>query len=406
MNEKFVITGGKPLTGTVSISGAKNVAVAILPATILAKGVCTIENLPQISDVRLLLNILKELGAKIEVLDTASGSIRIDTSEVNTCHATSQLMTRLRASYYFVGAFLGLCNEAEALLPGGCAIGKRPIDLHIKGFEALGAKVEIENASLLASAKELNGADIYLDQASVGATINIMFAACMANGRTTITNAAKEPHVVDVANFLNRMGASIRGAGTDTIRIRGVKKMHGCSYSVIPDQIEAGTFMLAAAATKGDVIVQNLIPVHMEALTTKLIEMGVDIEFLVVLLAFGLDNRHIFAYDLVNLRHQSRVICVLALYLQLIIDFANSIFVTMCFRRNFALLNVLKHSEKLTCLNLKTLLNIIGCAHSIRTCFYQSKLCKIIRIDHRLQGELLFRHIRFNSFDRVLNFCN
>lgn len=277
MNEKFVITGGKPLSGTVSISGAKNAAVAILPATILAKGVCTIENLPQISDVRLLLNILKELGAKIEVLDTASGSIRIDTSEVNTCHATSQLMTRLRASYYFVGAFLGLCNEAEALLPGGCAIGKRPIDLHIKGFEALGAKVEIENASLMASAKELNGADIYLDQASVGATINIMFAACMANGRTTITNAAKEPHVVDVANFLNRMGANIRGAGTDTIRIRGVKKMHGCSYSVIPDQIEAGTFMLAAAATKGDVIVQNLIPVHMEALTTKLIEMGVGI---------------------------------------------------------------------------------------------------------------------------------
>lgn len=278
MNEKFVITGGKPLTGSVNVSGAKNAAVAILPATILARGVCTIENLPQIDDVKFLLQILEELGAKVESLGYES--VRIDTSEVDldgNATANSQLMTRLRASYYFVGAYLGLCKKAAALLPGGCAIGRRPIDLHIKGFETLGAEVKIEQASLIAKAERLIGTEIYLDQVSVGATINIMLAACRAEGVTTITNAAKEPHVVDVANFLNKMGANIRGAGTDTIRIRGVKKMHGCSYSVIPDQIEAGTFMIAAAATNGDVTVQNIIPVHMEALTTKLIEMGVGI---------------------------------------------------------------------------------------------------------------------------------
>ncbi len=277
MSEKFIITGGNPLRGSVSVSGAKNAAVAILPATVLAQGITIIENLPQIDDVRLLLKILKELGAEIEEY---GNSVKIDTTNVNTSRAMSPMMARLRASYYFVGAFLSAFGEAEALLPGGCSIGRRPIDLHIKGFKALGAEVKlsIKNSSLTAKAEKLKGTEIYLDQVSVGATINIMLAACKAEGTTTITNAAKEPHVVDVANFLNKMGAKIRGAGTDTIRIRGVQKMHGCSYSVIPDQIEAGTFMLAAAATNGDVTVQNVIPVHMEALTTKLIEMGVGIE--------------------------------------------------------------------------------------------------------------------------------
>ena len=276
MSDKFVINGGIPLKGTVTISGAKNAAVAILPATLLSRGLCIIDNLPMIDDVKFILDILKELGAEVTIDENQV--VSIDTSNANTYKATSPLMTRMRASYYFVGVFLALYGKAEALLPGGCAIGRRPIDLHIKGFESLGANVEIRDASLIAEAEHLHGADIYLDQVSVGATINIMLAACMAEGTTFISNAAKEPHVVDVANFLNKMGANIRGAGTDTIRIRGVKKMHGASYSVIPDQIEAGTYMIAAAATKGDVVVQNIIPVHMEALTNKLIEMGVKIE--------------------------------------------------------------------------------------------------------------------------------
>ncbi len=276
MSDKFVINGGIPLKGTVTVSGAKNAAVAILPATLLSRGLCVIDNLPMIDDVKFILDILKELGAEVTIDDNQV--VSIDTSNVNTFRAVSTLMTRMRASYYFVGVFLALYGKAEALLPGGCAIGRRPIDLHIKGFESLGAKVEIRDASLIAETDYLHGADIYLDQVSVGATINIMLAACMAEGTTFISNAAKEPHVVDVANFLNKMGANIRGAGTDTIRIRGVKIMHGASYSVIPDQIEAGTYMIAAAATKGDVIVQNIIPVHMEALTNKLIEMGVKIE--------------------------------------------------------------------------------------------------------------------------------
>ncbi len=276
MSDKFVINGGIPLKGTVTVSGAKNAAVAILPATLLSRGLCIIDNLPMIDDVKFILDILKELGAEVTIDENQV--VSIDTSNANTYKATSPLMTRMRASYYFVGVFLALYGKAEALLPGGCAIGRRPIDLHIKGFESLGANVEIRDASLIAEAEHLHGADIYLDQVSVGATINIMLAACMAEGTTFISNAAKEPHVVDVANFLNKMGANIRGAGTDTIRIRGVKKMHGASYSVIPDQIEAGTYMIAAAATKGDVVVQNIIPVHMEALTNKLIEMGVKIE--------------------------------------------------------------------------------------------------------------------------------
>lgn len=276
MNEKFVIRGGKPLKGSVCVGGAKNAAVAILPATILAEGPCIIENLPRIDDVTILLNIMKRLGASIDARE--DGSVLIDTSGIKTSDVRINLVRRMRASYYLVGALLGRFLSAKVYLPGGCAIGQRPIDLHKKGIAALGANMREEYGCLVADAKELIGSDIYLDQVSVGATINIMLAAVKAKGNTTIMNAAKEPHVVDVANFLNCMGARIKGAGTDTIKIRGVEKLHGCTYSVIPDQIEAGTLMIAAAATKGDVTVKNVVPVHMEALTAKLEEMGVQVE--------------------------------------------------------------------------------------------------------------------------------
>ncbi len=276
MNEKFVIQGGTPLKGTVEISGAKNAAVAILPATILAEGMCVIENLPKIADVIILLKILKQIGAEVQFHQ--DGSAIIDTSGISSGIVTQQLARRMRASYYLVGALLGRFSESEVMLPGGCAIGQRPIDLHIKGFQALGADSGIRNDMLYAKADRLAGKDIYLDQTSVGATINIMLAAVKAEGNTTIVNAAKEPHVVDVANFLNCMGAKIKGAGTDVIKIRGVKELHGCSYSVIPDQIEAGTLMIAAAATQGDVTVQNIIPTHMDALSAKLVEIGVNVE--------------------------------------------------------------------------------------------------------------------------------
>ena len=276
MKEKFVIRGGKPLMGKVSIGGAKNAAVAILPAAILAEDVCVIENLPRIEDVLILVKILKEMGAEVEFRE--DGSVRIDSRRINTWEVKSKLVTKLRASYYLLGALLARFGKAEVSLPGGCAIGQRPIDQHIKGMGLLGAKVETAYGALRAKTDCLVGADVYLDVVSVGATINIMLAAAKAKGTTTIVNAAKEPHVVDVANFLNCMGARVKGAGTDVIKIRGVEEMHGCTYSIIPDQIETGTIMVAAAATRGDVTVENVIPTHMEALTAKLLEMGVSVE--------------------------------------------------------------------------------------------------------------------------------
>ena len=276
MAEKFVINGGKALNGTVEISGAKNAAVAILPATVLSEGICVIENLPRIADVFIVLKIIKNLGAKVKLDE--NGTATIDTTEINGHVVDKELAERMRASYYFLGALLGRCGEAEVAMPGGCVIGQRPIDLHKKGPRALGATIETDFGKMTAHADELVGKDIYLDQVSVGATINIMLAAVKAKGNTTIVNAAKEPHVVDVANFLNCMGAKIKGAGTDIIKIRGVEKLHGCTYAVIPDQIETGTLMIAAAATQGDVTVQNVIPTHMEALSQKLSEMGVYVE--------------------------------------------------------------------------------------------------------------------------------
>ncbi|MEF9989757.1 MAG: UDP-N-acetylglucosamine 1-carboxyvinyltransferase [Christensenellaceae bacterium] len=275
--EKIIIHGGIPLRGSVDVTGAKNAAVAILPATILARGICVIENLPQIADVLIIKRILTEIGAEVEFDN--HGTMTIDTTNIHTSKVTMNLVKRMRASYYLLGTLLSRFNEAEINLPGGCAIGERPIDQHIKGMEMMGAKVTTEFGMLKAYAPDgLVGGDIYLDVVSVGASINIMLAAVCAKGQTTIVNAAKEPHVVDVANFLVCMGAKIKGAGTDVIRITGVEKLHGCNYSIIPDQIETGTLMIAAAATRGDVTVKNVIPTHMEALSAKLIEMGVTVE--------------------------------------------------------------------------------------------------------------------------------
>ena len=276
VEEKLLINGNRRLTGEVVVSGAKNAAVGVIPATILCDEPCVIENLPYIDDVLLLRTILQELGAKVEL--SLDGVMRIDTSTINTYMATSRLVGCMRASYYLLGSMLGRYGKAEIALPGGCAIGQRPIDQHIKGLEALGAHTVIENGILKAWCDHLIGTEIYLDVTSVGATINIMLAAVKAEGMTTIVNAAKEPHVVDVANFLNCMGASIKGAGTDMIRIKGTKTLHGCSgYAIIPDQIETGTLMIAAAATRGDVLIKNVIPPHMEALSAKLMEMGVHV---------------------------------------------------------------------------------------------------------------------------------
>lgn len=275
--EKFVITGGTPLKGEVSISGAKNAVVAILPATILAEDVCRIENIPNISDVSAMINILNIMGAHVKYIN--KNTVEIDTRHINSYVVEHELSKQLRASYYLIGALLGRFNHAEVAMPGGCYLGVRPIDQHIKGFEALGATVTMEeNAMVNAEASVLMGSPIYLDVVSVGATINCMLAAVKAKGLTIIENAAKEPHIVDLANFLNTMGADVRGAGTDVIKIRGVEKLHGCEYSIIPDQIEAGTYMVAAAATKGDVLVKNVIPKHLESITAKLIECGVNIE--------------------------------------------------------------------------------------------------------------------------------
>ena len=277
MNQYYSIQGGRRLEGTVTISGAKNAAVAIIPASILAGECCILENLPSIQDVQTLKHILARMGAQVDF--TRGDCMRIDPKAINTVDATFPEVGAMRASYYLLGAMLGAHGEVELALPGGCVIGPRPIDQHIKGLRALGANVYIDESRnvVRAQASRLHGAEIFFDLVSVGATINLMLAACKAEGQTVLQNVAKEPHVVDVANFLNMMGASIKGAGTDVIRIQGRKKLHGCSYAVIPDQIETGTYMIAAAATRGDVIIKNVIPTHMEAITAKLLESGAQI---------------------------------------------------------------------------------------------------------------------------------
>ena len=274
--EQYVIKGGNPLVGEVDIAGAKNAALAILSAAIMTDETILIENLPDVRDINVLLEAISEIGAQVERVDKST--VKINGSTIGNLSVDYEYIKKIRASYYLLGALLGKYKRAEVPLPGGCNIGSRPIDLHLKGFKALGATTSIRNGSIVAEAEKLKGTHIYLDMVSVGATINIMMAASMASGRTIIENAAREPHVVDVANFLNSMGANIKGAGTDVIRIRGVQKLHRAEYSIIPDQIEAGTFMFAAAATRGDVMVKNVIPKHLEATTAKLEEIGCEVE--------------------------------------------------------------------------------------------------------------------------------
>lgn len=271
----FIMKGGRPLAGEVNISGAKNAALGIIAGAILTDDDVLIENVPDVRDTNIMLEALKELGAKVDRIDR--NTVRINANSIGNAAIDDDYLRRIRASYYFIGALLGKHREAQVPLPGGCVIGSRPIDQHVKGFKALGAEVNIENGNVVAHAEALIGDEIYLDKVSVGATINIMMAAVLAEGRTIIGNAAKEPHIVDMANFLNSMGANIRGAGTDTIRINGVAKLHGTQYSIIPDQIEAGTFMCAAAITGGDVTVKNIIPKHMESVSAKLEEIGCKI---------------------------------------------------------------------------------------------------------------------------------
>lgn len=271
----YIINGGHRLEGAVSVGGAKNAALAIIPAAILCGEPCVIENLPYIDDVRVMTELLSQIGAKTEF--SSNGVLCIDPSGINNVCVTFDMVNSLRASYYLLGALLGRYGHAEVSFPGGCPIGQRPIDQHIKGFKALGAEIEIENGIVKAKADKLVGSEIYLDIASVGATINIMLAAARADGITIINNAAKEPYIVDVANFLNMMGASVKGAGTDIIRINGRKQLHGCNYAIIPDQMEAGTFMIAAAATGGDVIINNVIPAHLDAISAKLMETGATV---------------------------------------------------------------------------------------------------------------------------------
>ena len=275
--EKLVVTGPTPLKGEVIINGAKNAAVAILPATLLIDGTCTIENLPNISDVKISCEILEKLGAKINWID--KHTITVDSRNIITTQAPLDLTRKFRASYYIIGAMLSRMGEVEVGMPGGCKLGARPIDQHIKGFEALGAEVTVEKGTIHAKANNLTGNSVYMDIVSVGATINVMLSAVLAKGTTVIDNAAKEPHIVDVANFLNTMGADIRGAGTDVIKINGVEKLHGnATYSVVPDQIEAGTFMLAAVASKGDLYLKNCITKHLGSITAKILEVGGKVE--------------------------------------------------------------------------------------------------------------------------------
>ena len=274
--EQYVIKGGNPLVGEVDIAGAKNAALAILSAAIMTDETILIENLPDVRDINVLLEAISEIGAQVERVDKST--VKINGSTIGNLSVDYEYIKKIRASYYLLGALLGKYKHAEVPLPGGCNIGSRPIDQHLKGFRALGAEVDIRHGAIVAKAENLHGSHIFLDVVSVGATINIMMAASMAAGRTIIENAAREPHVVDVANFLNSMGANIKGAGTDVIRIRGVEKLHRTEYSIIPDQIEAGTFMFAAAATGGDVTVRNVIPKHLEATTAKLEEIGCEVE--------------------------------------------------------------------------------------------------------------------------------
>ncbi len=274
--EQYIIKGGKPLVGEVTIGGAKNAALGVLAAAVMTNEPVCLHNLPDISDVDILLKAIEALGAVVERPNVHEA--RIMGGSITTCIASYDDLRKIRAGYYLCGALLGKYKRAEVPLPGGCNIGSRPIDQHIKGFEALGAKVVIQHGMIIAEAEKLEGAHIYFDCTSVGATINVMMAACMAEGQTVLENAAKEPHVVEVANFLNSLGANIKGAGTDVIRISGVSSLHGSTYSIIPDQIEAGTFMLAAAATRGDVLIKNVIPKHLEAVTAKLVEIGAEVE--------------------------------------------------------------------------------------------------------------------------------
>ena len=274
--KQYIIKGGRPLQGEVQIGGAKNAALGIIVAAIMADEPVLIENLPEVDDVKVLLDAIEGIGAVVERID--EHTVRINGAVINDVNVDDEYIRKIRGSYYLVGALLGKYKKAVVALPGGCQIGSRPIDQHLKGFEQLGATVTIHNGKIDAYAEALIGSHIYLDCPSVGATINIMMVACMAEGKTIIENPAKEPHIVDVANFLNSMGAKIKGAGTDTIRIRGVERLHGSEYSIIPDQIEAGTYMIAAAATGGDVYIRNVIPKHLEAITAKLIEIGAKVE--------------------------------------------------------------------------------------------------------------------------------
>ncbi len=275
--DKFVIKGKTRLKGEVEISGAKNAAVAILPATLLIDGITTLENVPNISDVKIICDILNELGAKVTW--TGEHSLTVDARNLNCTNAPLDKTSKFRASYYLIGSLLGRCGGAQVGLPGGCNLGARPIDQHIKGFEALGAVVDVSQGKITAKAKKLTGTSIYFDVVSVGATINLILASVLAKGTTILDNVAKEPHIVDVANFLNAAGADIRGAGTDTIKINGVKSLReNCNYSIVPDQIETGTFMLAAVASRGDILIKNCIPEHMDSLTAKIVEMGATVE--------------------------------------------------------------------------------------------------------------------------------
>ncbi len=273
--EQYIMKGGNPLAGEVTISGAKNAALGILAAAIMTDEDVVIDNLPDVRDINVLLEAIEEIGASVKRINRHT--VRINAKDIHEVEVDDEYIRRIRASYYFIGALLGKYKSAQVPLPGGCNIGSRPIDLHLKGFRALGAKIEIERGAVMAHAIDLVGSHIYLDKVSVGATINIMMAASLAEGLTIIENVAKEPHVVDVANFLNSMGANIKGAGTDIIRIRGVRRLHGTEYSIIPDQIEAGTFMCAAAVTRGDVTVKNVIPKHLEAISAKLLEIGCEV---------------------------------------------------------------------------------------------------------------------------------
>ncbi len=274
--DKYIVNGGKPLVGEVSISGAKNAAVAILPAAILCNGVCVIENLPNISDVAIAVHILHDIGAKVRPLDEST--LEIDTSCIHATSVADEMGRQMRASYYFIGALLGRFGKASVSMPGGCDLGARPIDQHLKAFQTFGANISVERGMINVDCDNLVGSQVFFDTVSVGATINSMLAAVLCEGTTVLENVAKEPHIVDVANFLNTMGADVRGAGTDVIKIHGVKKLHGCSYTLIPDQIEAGTFMVAAAATGGNILVKDVTPKHLEPIIAKLEMAGVDIE--------------------------------------------------------------------------------------------------------------------------------